>query len=186
LWDGQAASGQKIAVVGGGLLGLLVAAFAARSAGSIVTLVDKDPSRATLATALGAKFATPDTAPRQIDLVIHTSSTEAGLALALEIAKFEGTVVEASWYGDKKVSVPLGGAFHSQRLRLVSSQVGSVAPSHRARFTPRQRMEEALRLLTDDRLDILLGEEIPFADLPAHLPRLLADNAAGVGALVRY
>jgi hypothetical protein len=94
--------------------------------------------------------------------------------------------VEASWYGDRPVSVPLGGAFHSQRLKLVSSQVGSVAPSHRARFTHRQRMEEALRLLADDRFDALLGEEVAFEELPQHLPRLLAPDAQGVGALVRY
>ena len=186
LWDGEAAPKQKIAVVGGGLLGLLVAALALKLSGTTVTVIDKEFSRAPLARKLGAAFASPEAAPKDVDLVIHTSATEAGLALALEIAKFEATVVEASWYGDKKVSVPLGGAFHSQRLRLVSSQVGAVAPSHRKRYTPRQRMEEALRLLADDRFDALLGEEIPFAELPKHLPRLLAPDAPGVGALVRY
>jgi 2-desacetyl-2-hydroxyethyl bacteriochlorophyllide A dehydrogenase len=186
LWDGQMASGQKIAVVGGGLLGLLVAAFAGKLSAGAVTVVDKDSSRAVQAKALGAMFATPDSAPLQMDLVVHTSATDAGLALALDIAKFEATVVEASWYGDRKVSVPLGGAFHSRRLRLISSQVGSVAPSHRDRYTPRKRMEEALRLLSDARFDALLGEEIPFSELPKHLPRLLAADAAGVGALVRY
>ncbi len=186
LWDGQAAPGQKIAVVGGGVLGLLVAGFAAKSSADTVTVVDKDSSRAAQAKTLGAKFATPESAPRQMDLVVHTSATEAGLALALDIGKFEATVVEASWYGDKKVSVPLGAAFHSQRLRLISSQVGSVAPSHRQRYTPRQRVEEALRLLADERFDTLLGEEVPFSELPKHLPRLLAADAAGVGALVRY
>jgi 2-desacetyl-2-hydroxyethyl bacteriochlorophyllide A dehydrogenase len=186
LWDGEAAPGQKIAVVGGGLLGLLVAGVALTFSGVVVTVVDTEPSRAALAEKLGARFATPDTAPKESDLVIHTSASEAGLMLSLEIAKFEGTVVEASWFGDKKVSLPLGGAFHSRRLRLVSSQVGAVAPLQRKRYTPRQRMEEALRLLADDRFDALLGEEISFAELPQHLPRLLAQNAPGVGALVRY
>jgi threonine dehydrogenase-like Zn-dependent dehydrogenase len=135
---------------------------------------------------MGAAFALPEAAPRGFDLVIHTSASEAGLALSLDIAGFEATIVEASWYGDRPVSVPLGGAFHSQRLKLISSQVGSVAPSHRARFTHRQRMEEALRLLADDRFDALLGEEVAFEELPQHLPRLLAPDAQGVGALVRY
>jgi threonine dehydrogenase-like Zn-dependent dehydrogenase len=186
LWDGEAKAGQKIAVVGGGLVGLLVAGLAAKPTGAKVTLIDKDPARAELAKKMGATFALPDAAPRGFELVIHTSATEAGLTLALDIAGFEAIVVEASWYGDKRVSVPLGGAFHSQRLRLISSQVGSVAPSHRARFTHRQRMEEALRLLADDRFDALLGEEVPFEELPQHLPRLLAPDAKGVGALVRY
>lgn len=186
LWDGGAKAGQRIAVVGGGLVGLLVAALAVKPTGGKVTLIDKDPGRAALAEKMSAAFALPDAAPRGFELVIHTSASDAGLALALDIAGFEANVVEASWYGDRNVSVPLGGAFHSQRLRLISSQVGSVAPSHRARFTHRQRMEEALRLLADERFDALLGEEIAFDELPQHLPRLLAPDAKGVGALVRY
>jgi 2-desacetyl-2-hydroxyethyl bacteriochlorophyllide A dehydrogenase len=186
LWDGEAKAGQRIAIVGGGIVGLLAAALASQIAGTTVTLIDKEPSRAALAAKFGAGFALPEEAPHEMDLVIHTSSSEAGLALALDIARFEATIVEASWYGDRKISVPLGGAFHSQRLKLISSQVGSVAPSHRDRFTHRQRMEEALQLLADDRFDALIGEAIPFSELPQHLPRLLAPDAAGVGALVKY
>jgi threonine dehydrogenase-like Zn-dependent dehydrogenase len=186
LWDGEAKAGQKIAVVGGGIVGLLVAALAVKPFSADVTLIDTDASRKVLAEKLGARFATPDAAPRGFDLVIHTSANEVGLALALEIAAFEGTIVEASWYGDKPVNVPLGGAFHSQRLRLISSQVGAVAPSQRARHTPRTRMEEALKLLAEERFDILLGEDIPFEELPFHLPRLLAPDARGIGALVKY
>jgi threonine dehydrogenase-like Zn-dependent dehydrogenase len=185
LWDGDAASGQRIAIVGGGLVGLLTAALAAKLPAD-VTVIDKDPTRAALAQKLGARFALPEAAPRDAALVIHTSSSDAGLALALDIAAFEATIVEASWYGDRLVQVPLGGAFHSRRLRLVSSQVGAVAPSRRARYTHRQRMEEALLALADDRLDALLGEEVRFENLPGELPRLLAPEAPGVGALVRY
>jgi 2-desacetyl-2-hydroxyethyl bacteriochlorophyllide A dehydrogenase len=186
LWDGEAAPGLRIAIVGGGLVGLLSAALAAKLPGAEVTVIDIDPSRASLAQRLGATFARPEAAPHEADLVIHTSASDNGLALALDMTRFEGTVVEASWYGDRPVKVPLGGAFHSRRLRLVSSQVGAVAPSQRMRFTRRQRMEEALRSLADDRFDVLLGEEIPFAELPRHIPRLLAPDAPGVGALVRY
>jgi threonine dehydrogenase-like Zn-dependent dehydrogenase len=186
LWDGEAKAGQQIAIVGGGMVGLLVAALAVQPFAAAVALIDKDPSRARLAEKMGATFALPEAAPRGFELVVHTSASEAGLALSLDIAGFEATIVEASWYGDRPVSVPLGGAFHSQRLKLISSQVGSVALSHRARFTHRQRMEEALRLLADDRFDALLGEEVAFEELPQHLPRLLAPDAQGVGALVRY
>jgi threonine dehydrogenase-like Zn-dependent dehydrogenase len=186
LWDGEASAGQRIAIVGGGLVGLLTAGIAVTPLGADVTLIDKDRERETLVEQLGAKFALPHSAPREMDLVVHTSATDSGLTLALDIARFEATVVEASWYGDRRVQVPLGGAFHSQRLKLVSSQVGVVAPSRRAHFSRRQRMEEALRLLADERFDLLLGEEIPFAELPQQLPRLLAPDAPGVGAHVRY
>lgn len=186
LWDGEAAPGQRIAIVGGGLLGLLCAGLAAGINGVQVVVIDREPSRAALAQKMGAAFSRPENAPPENDLVIHTSASEAGLALSLDIAAFEATIVEASWYGDRLVSVPLGGAFHSRRLRLVSSQVGAVAPSQRGRYTHRQRMEEALRLLVDERYDALLGEEIPFDELPQHLPRLLAPDASGVGAYVRY
>jgi len=186
LWDGEAAPGQRIAIVGGGLVGLLCAGLAAGLIGAHVTVIDREPSRQTLAQAMGAAFSRPETAPGENDLVVHTSATDAGLALALDIAAFEATIVEASWYGDRLVQVPLGGAFHSRRLRIVSSQVGAVAPSHRGRYTHRQRMQEALRLLADDRFDQLLGEQVPFEELPKHLPRLLAPDATGVGAHVRY
>lgn len=186
LWDGEAAPGQRIAIVGGGLLGLLCAGLAAGINGAQVVVIDREPSRAALAQKMGAAFSRPENAPPENDLVIHTSASEAGLALSLDIAAFEATIVEASWYGDRLVSVPLGGAFHSRRLRIVSSQVGAVAPSHRGRYTHRQRMEEAMRLLADDRFDALLGEEIPFDVLSKHLPRLLAPDAPGVGAYVRY
>ena len=186
LWDGEAKAGQKIAVVGGGIVGLLVAALAAKPFDAAVTLIDKEPKREALANKLGAAFALPAAAPHGFELVVHTSASDAGLALSLDIAAFEATIVEASWYGDRAVGVPLGGAFHSQRLKLVSSQVGAVASSHRARYTHRQRMDEAMRLLADDRFEALLGEEIPFDQLPQELPRLLAPDAPGVGALVKY
>ena len=109
--------------------------------------------------------------PTECDLVVHTSASEAGLATALRLAGFEATVLELSWYGAKEVKVPLGGAFHSQRLRLVSSQVGQVAPSHRASWTHRRRLEAALKLLDDPVLDALLAPPVAFADLPAQASR---------------
>jgi hypothetical protein len=98
----------------------------------------------------------------------------------------EATVVEMSWYGDAPVSAPLGLDFHSRRLRLVSSQVGQVSPSRRPRWDFRRRLEKALTLLSDERLDALLTEEVAFAELPAALPRLLAPGAPGLGTVIRY
>jgi threonine dehydrogenase-like Zn-dependent dehydrogenase len=186
LWDGNAAPGDRIVVIGSGIVGLLVAALAARLPGAEVTAVDVDSTRAPLAARLGVAFADSKSAPRDADLVIHTSASETGLSLALECAGDEATIVEASWHGEDACEVSLGGAFHSRRLKLISSQVGDIACSRRPRWTRRRRLETAARLLTDERFDTLLGEEIPFAELPQHLPRLFARGAAGIGALVRY
>jgi hypothetical protein len=128
-WDAGAVEG-RVAVVGGGVIGLLTAYLAARTAE--VTLVDINPARRALAEQLGLKFALPADAPQDCNLVFHASGTGEGLDLALSLCAFEATVIELSWFGDKPVSVALGGAFHSQRLTLKASQVGSVAPSHRA------------------------------------------------------
>ena len=186
LWDGNAQPADRIAIVGGGIVGALVAALASRLPGAEVTLVDIDPSREKTAKAVGAAFALPGQAPKEADLVIHTTASAAGLTLALELAGVEATIVEASWFGAGMVNVPLGDAFHSRRLRLVSSQVGNICASRAKRWSMRRRLEAAIRLLADDRLDALIGEEVPFAELPQQLSRLLAPAAPGLGALVRY
>lgn len=186
LWDGNAAPGDRIVIVGAGIVGLLVARLAARIPGTDVTVVDIDASRKPVAEKLNVTFAEPQSAPHNADLVIHTSASEKGLSLALECAGDEATVVEASWHGASTCHVALGGSFHSRRLRLISSQVGEIATARRPRWNHRRRLEAAVRLLSDDRLDALIGEEIPFNELPKHLPRLFARDAAGVGALVRY
>ena len=120
------------------------------------------------------------------DIVFHTSASEAGLATAIASAGFEATIVELSWYGDKKVAVPLGGPFHSQRLKLISSQVGHVSAGRRPRWDYPRRMQSALALLADDRLDVLLTAEIAFDDAPAKLPGLLAADAPGLAPVIRY
>ena len=175
VWDGGAGPGDRIAVVGAGVVGALAAWLCARLPGAEVALIDIDPGRAELAATLGCSFATPDAAPEDCDLVIHASGAGAGLRTALGAAGFEATVVEASWYGDRVVELPLGAAFHSRRPRLVSSQVGAVAPSRRPRWTHRRRLAAALGLLTDPALDILVSGETAFGDLPARYGAILDD-----------
>lgn len=175
VWDAAPRTNSRIAIVGAGVVGALVAFVLGRLiAGVRVTLVDVDPSRAKLAQSLGFDFATPETAPADRDLVIHTSASAAGLATALNLAADEATILELSWYGAGDVPVPLGGAFHSRRLRLVSSQVGKVAPSHRKDWTHRARLELALKLTGAPELDILMEPAVGFKDLPARLPHILA------------
>ncbi len=186
LWDSGAGPADRIVVVGAGIVGLLVGYLAARLPGSNVTIVDVAAQRAALADGLGMAFALPDGAPKEADVVFHTSATAAGLATAIGSAGFEGSIVELSWYGDKPVAAAFGGAFHSQRLRLISSQVGQVSPGHRPRWSHRRRLEAALSLLDDPALDELITEEIDFADAPALLPALLAPGAQGLAPVIRY
>ena len=186
VWDGAPGPADRIAIVGGGVVGLLVARLCARMPGTRVTVVDVSPGRRELATAFGAGFATPDAAPEDCDVVFHASASAAGLATALRIAGEEGAVVELSWYGSGDVAVPLGQAFHSRRLRLISSQVGKVAASHRPRWTYHQRLSAALALLDDVALDALLAPQVEFMDLPERLPALLAADADARCPLIRY
>jgi threonine dehydrogenase-like Zn-dependent dehydrogenase len=172
LWDASPRLGDRIAVVGGGTLGLLAAWLAARLPGCEVQVVDTEAGRADVVRALGAGFALPADARLDADLVVHTSGQGAGLATALRLAAFEATVLELSWYGNRAVSVPLGEAFHSQRLTLKSSQVGHVATPQRGRWSHRRRLELALSLLTDPVLDRLITHGAPFHELPAVLERL--------------
>jgi threonine dehydrogenase-like Zn-dependent dehydrogenase len=151
-----------------------------------VTLVDIDPSRAEIARRLGVDFALPDAAPENCDLVIHASASAAGLATALRLAGTEATVLELSWYGEGDVPAPLGGAFHSRRLRLVASQVGSIAPSHRSRWDYGRRRAAALKLLDDPALDALLAPAIAFADLPARLPDILGPTGGVMCQVIDY
>jgi threonine dehydrogenase-like Zn-dependent dehydrogenase len=151
-----------------------------------VTLVDIEPQRAALASALGVGFALPDAAPENCDLVIHASASAAGLATALSLAGMEATVLELSWYGTGEIPVPLGAGFHSRRLRLVSSQVGSVATSHRARWTHSARRAAALELLADPVLDALIAPAVSFAALPARLPEILNPASGVLCQLIRY
>ena len=181
LWDAGAGPGDKIVIVGGGVVGLLVSALMAALPGAEVTLVDIDPARENLACSFGVGFSLPVDAPNDSDIVFHTSASEAGLATAIQSAGFEARIVEMSWYGENQVAVPLGGAFHSKRLSLVSSQVGQVAPSRRPRWNHARRLAKAVELLADPRFDALITHEIAFADAPAQLPALLtAPDTLGI------
>jgi threonine dehydrogenase-like Zn-dependent dehydrogenase len=173
VWDAQPSAGERIAVVGAGVVGLLTAALLARTPAARVTVIDIDAARAALAHAFGCDFASPDAAPAEQELIVHASGSEAGLRTALSCAAFEARIVEASWFADRAPTVPLGEAFHSRRLRLLSSQVGQIAAPMRGRRTHGQRLALALELLDDVQFDALLEPWTAFADLPQAMPRLL-------------
>ncbi len=175
LWDAAPLVGDRVAVVGAGMVGCCVARVLAGVPGAEVTLVDVDPSRAATAEQLGVGFAVPGDAAGGRDLVLHTSATSAGLQLSLDLLAADGTVVDLSWYGDTEVRLALGGRFHSDRLTIRSSQVGEVARRRRGRRTTAERMALALQLLRDPAYDVLLTGASTFDELPA----VMADLASG-------
>ncbi len=186
LWDAQLLPGDRIAVVGAGAVGCLVAWLAGQLPGCEVELIDVDPARSTVAAHLGVTFVSPTEASGDADVVFHASGNPAGLSTALGLAGFEAKVVELSWYGDRPVALPLGEAFHARRLRLCSSQVGAVATPQRARWTHRRRMALALRLLGDARLDALITGESDFHDLPRVMARLAQAPDGAICHRIRY
>lgn len=186
LWDAGVLPGDRVSVVGAGSVGCLAAWLAGRIPGCEVELIDINPRRAAIARDLGVRFALPDAARGEADVVIHSSGTQEGIALALRLAAFEATVLEMSWYGDRPVNLPLGEAFHSRRLVLKSSQVGAVAGARRARRTLQSRLELALSLLNHAALDGLINSESRFVDLPRTMEQLSSAPGDVIMHRVRY
>lgn len=177
IWDAGITAGDRVAIIGCGVVGALVGYLAARIPGTDVCLVDIDPARADLATALGCTFAVPQQAIADADVVIHASASEAGLAMAIALAGLEAIVIEASWYGSGTTRAPLGGRFHQRRLRLVASQVGRIPSDHAARWTYARRLAKALELLADPALDALISGETAFEGLADSYGSILANPA---------
>jgi NADPH:quinone reductase-like Zn-dependent oxidoreductase len=186
LWDAGPRLGDRIAIVGGGVVGCFIASLAAKIPGTRVALIDIDPRRASIAAALGCHFAAPAAAEGDCDIVFHTSASDAGLATALRLAGFEAKLIELSWYGNKPVTVPLGEAFHQRRLQLISSQVGAVASARRARRTHRDRLALALALLADPVYDRLITGHCTLDTLPQRMAQLAAAPDGALAEIVHY
>jgi threonine dehydrogenase-like Zn-dependent dehydrogenase len=186
VWDAGVLPGDRVSVVGAGMVGCCVARLLGRFPGVRVELVDVDPTRAAVADALGVDFALPEQAAEGRDLVVHTSATSAGLRRSLDLLVAEGSVLELSWYGDDDVTLSLGGAFHSGRLSIRASQVGAVAAARRGRRSTRERLSLALDLLRDPSYDCLLTGESPFEELPSVMPRLASGELAALCHGVSY
>lgn len=186
LWDAAPLIGDRVTVLGAGMVGCCVARLLSQLPGVQVTLVDVDTARAATAAALGVDFALPADATDGRDLVVHTSGTSAGLQQAVELLAVEGMVVELSWYGDAQVQLSLGGAFHSGRLGIRASQVGTVAAARRGRRTPAERLALAVDLLRDPALDVLLTGTCRFGELPEVMAQLSAGTLPALCHTVTY
>jgi len=186
VWDAAPAVGDRVAVVGAGMVGCSVARLLQRYPAVQVTLVDVDPGRADVADALGVDFALPEDAPEGLDLVVHTSATSAGLQHSLDLLATEGTVIDLSWYGDIEVCLSLGAAFHARRLTIRSSQVGTLSPARASHWTSADRLMLALELLRDPAFDALLTGESCFHELPDVMARLAAGSLPALCHTITY
>jgi 2-desacetyl-2-hydroxyethyl bacteriochlorophyllide A dehydrogenase len=186
LWDAVPMIGDRITVVGGGMVGCCVARLLSRFPAVEVTLVDVDPRRADIAAALGVEFALPADAAGDRDLVVHASATSDGLQRSLELLAPEGTVIELSWYGEREVRLSLGGPFHSGRLSIRASQVGRVSPARADRRTTADRLALALELLRDPAYDALITGQSHFSDLPDVMARLAAGTLPALCHAITY
>ncbi|KIN16146.1 zinc-binding alcohol dehydrogenase [Vreelandella titanicae] len=186
VWDAEPMLGERITIMGAGVVGALVAYLCAQVPGVTVQLVDINPERRQLAEQLGATFCTPEQALHNQDCVIHASGQSAGLRQALALAGSEGRIIEMSWFGQGDIAIPLGGAFHSQRLTLKASQVGQLPPKLRPRWDYQRRLQLALSLLVDERLDALISGESDFAQLPTLASQLFGRGSVELCHRLRY
>ena len=186
VWDARPTAGDRIVVIGAGVVGLLVAWLCRQVPGTTVTIVDVNAERLSVAEALQVAFCIQPTEGVEADLVIHASGDPDGLRSGLVVAGMESTIIEASWYGSRSVSLPLGEDFHSRRLTLKSSQVGRVPPDRASRWSRARRMKLALELLRAPELDVLITGESDFAELPIVLARLSAEPSAALCHRIRY
>ena len=186
VWDAAPGVGDRVVVVGGGVVGLM-AAWLMRDLPAVeLTLVDPDPTRAAVAEALKVPWAPAVPTRVEADRVLHASGSPAGLQDALAAAGTEASIIELSWYGDQAVPLGLGEAFHSRRLTIRSSQVGRIPPERAPRWTHRRRLGLALRLLEAPELDALISGESAFLELPEVMKELATGSAGTLCHRIRY
>ena len=117
---------------------------------------------------------------------MHTSASSTGLQLSLDLLAPEAVVLDLSWYGDAEVRLSLGGAFHSGRLGIRASQVGTVSPARRGSRTHADRLALALELLRDPGFDALITGVSPFDELPALMSKLAEGKMPALCHTVSY
>lgn len=186
VWTGKPGPGDRIAVVGAGIVGLLIAYLCRNLPGCQLLVIDPAQHRATVCESLGLRWTSRAPQASDFDVIFHASGQPGGLKTALTLAGNEAMIVEVSWYGKREVGLDLGGAFHSRQLRLQSCQVGHIESTHAPRWTHHRRLATALELLHDNQLDCLLEPAIDFDSLPTKLPQLLSGQSVSLCQVIAY
>jgi NADPH:quinone reductase-like Zn-dependent oxidoreductase len=186
LWDAGPRIGDRVAVLGAGMVGGSLAALLRRFPLDRLQLVDVNPSRVALGAALNVDLVHPDDAAGENDCVFHCSASESGLARGLQLLADEGELIELSWYGMAQPRVPLGAAFHSRRLTIRASQVGAVAAARRTRRSASDRLRLALQLLEDPIFDTFITGHAPFGALPQTMESIFNDSSQTLCQVIDY
>ena len=186
VWDSNLSIGDRIVIIGAGVIGLLVAWLCNQVPGTSVMLVDPNSERLKISQAFDVTFCPVVKKDTKADVVVHTSGQPEGLRTALTVATGDGIVVDASWYGTRSVTLPLGEDFHSHRITLKSSQVGRIPPSRILQWTHNRRLALALKLLNDPALDLLISDECRFEELPDVMARLSQGEPTGLCCRIVY
>ncbi|MEM9277847.1 MAG: zinc-binding alcohol dehydrogenase [Pseudomonadota bacterium] len=190
VWDAEISGNPFCAIIGAGVVGLITAHAVRKVAGLDPVIFDLKPEKERHATEMGFRFINSSgidkTEIQDFELIFHTSASAGGLQSAIDMAAFEAKIIEMSWYGENPVSLNLGGAFHSKRLKILSSQVGTIASAKRNKLDYAGRMQQAITLLDDPRLDTLLGSAIDFHDLPNHLHDIFSPQSDVLCQVIEY
>lgn len=202
LLDGAPLIGERVAVLGQGVVGLLTTALLARFPLAALVAFDRYPLRRETARALGATLALDPAAPDALeaarvhlaahdryagaDLTYELSGNPAALNLALALTGFAGRVVIGSWYGTKRAALDLGGRFHRSRIRLLSSQVTTLAPEHTGRWDKARRLALAWEMLRTFPAERLITHRIPFAQAAQAYRLLDAQPDRAIQVILTY
>jgi threonine dehydrogenase-like Zn-dependent dehydrogenase len=186
IWEAGPRLGDRVAVIGAGLVGGMVAKLLASFPLGRLQLIDVDPAKRAFAETLGVEFSHPDDALPDCDIVIHCSASQEGLARALQLAGNDGDIIEMSWYADRNVTVPLGEDFHARRLSIRASQVGVVARARRHRRTNADRLQLAVSLLRDPGFDVFLTGTSTLDELPDVVQRLSDGTLDALCHVIEY
>jgi hypothetical protein len=189
VWDAQVSQKDKILIVGGGIIGILISFVLSKEYGIQPDFLEQDRQRIQYLKQLpwlGNSRLGTDYREGNYNIAFHTSSSSSGLQSGIDALAFEGRCIELSWYGTQSVSLQLGGSFHYQRKQIIASQVSAIAQPKRSLIDYSQRKEQVLGLLGDATLDILLQPAIAFLELPTFMSLLYQRQVHPVSPLVEY
>jgi 2-desacetyl-2-hydroxyethyl bacteriochlorophyllide A dehydrogenase len=179
--DAKPALGENVVVLGQGIVGLLVSAILSRFPLAAHFALDPLPLRRDKALMLGVEHAidpdnetalgTMQTALNRLpgqgaDLVLELTGSPDALNLAVELCAYSGRIIVGSWYGSKPVTLDLGGRFHRERIKIISSQVSSISPELSGRWDRDRRFTTALGMIESVRPEQLITHRIAFGSAP--------------------
>lgn len=186
-WDAGSLDVDRIAILGFGGIGSLLATVLRLTTNTDPLVVETDPWKRSRAAALGFEAVSPENCRGESDLCFNTTGSAAALQWCIDHAGVEATVVELSWYGNQPVRLDLGGRFHRNRIRVVSTQVSTIPRAMSGKFDFASRKKLCAELLADERFDALISAEIAFEDTPRFFSRLRSGTQGdGIIWLIRY